>query len=87
MRLWFACRGKGRLDHACGSSIPSFTSPKILLMTVLFQGMGSLNPFQNPKPSLPQMLPQKEKHLQLFKMTRKVGKGFYSTAPDGPDGQ
>ena len=32
----------------------SFTSPKILLMTVLSQGRGSLNPFQNLKPSLPQ---------------------------------
>ena len=29
----------------------------------------------------------KGKHVQLFKMRRKVGKGFYSTAPDGPDGQ
>ena len=27
------------------------------------------------------------KHVQLFKMRRKVGKGFYSTAPDAPDGQ
>ena len=49
----------------------SFTSPKILLMTVLSQGIGS----------------PKGKHVQLFKMRRKVGKGFYSTAPDGPDGQ
>jgi hypothetical protein len=24
---------------------------------------------------------------KLFKMRRKVGKGFYSTAPDAPDGQ
>ena len=56
-------------------------------MTVLSQGIGSLNSFQNPKPSLPQRLPQKGKHLELFKMTRNVGKGFFSTAPDGPDGQ
>ena len=27
------------------------------------------------------------KHVQLFKMRHKVGKGFYSTAPDAPDGQ
>ena len=29
----------------------------------------------------------KGKHVQLFKMRHKVGKGFYSTAPDAPDGQ
>ena len=34
------------------------TSPQMLLMTVLSQGIGSLNPFQNLKPSLPQSLPQ-----------------------------
>ena len=34
-----------------------------------------------PKPA------PKGKHVQLFKMRRKVGKGFYSTAPDAPDGQ
>ena len=37
----------------------SFTSPNILLMTVLSQGMRSLNPFQNLKPSLLQSLPQR----------------------------
>ena len=44
-------------------------------------------PIQNPKPSLPGRLAKKGKLVQLFKMTRKVGKGFFSTAPDGPDGQ
>ena len=42
-----------------------------------------------PKPEAkpaPKAAP-KGKHVQLFKMRRKVGKGFYSTAPDGPDGQ
>ena len=34
-----------------------------------------------PKPA------PKGKHMQLFKMRHKVGKGFYSTAPDAPDGQ
>ena len=34
-----------------------------------------------PKPA------PKGKHVQLFKMRRKVGKGFYSTALDAPDGQ
>ena len=34
-----------------------------------------------PKPA------RKGKHLQLFKMRRKVGKGFYSTAPGAPDAQ
>ena len=29
----------------------------------------------------------KGKHVLFFMMRRKVGKGFYSTAPDGPDGQ
>ena len=29
----------------------------------------------------------KGKHVQLFKMRRKVGKGFYSTTLDAPDGQ
>ena len=33
-----------------------------------------------PKPA------PKDKHVQLFKMRRKVGKGFYSTAPDAPMG-
>ena len=36
----------------------SFISLKILLMTVLSQGIGSLPPFQNLKPSLLQSLPQ-----------------------------
>ena len=27
------------------------------------------------------------KHVQLFKMMRKVGKGFYSTAPNAPNRQ
>ena len=42
-----------------------------------------------PKPEAkpaPKAAP-KGKHVQLFKMRRKVGKGFYSAAPDGPDGQ
>ena len=34
-----------------------------------------------PKPA------PKGKHVQLFKMRRKVGKGFCFTAADGPDGQ
>ena len=34
-----------------------------------------------PKPA------PKGKHVQLFKMRRKFGNGFYSTAPDAPDGQ
>ena len=34
-----------------------------------------------PKPA------PKGKHAQLFKMRCKVGKGFYSTAADAPDGQ
>ena len=34
-----------------------------------------------PKPA------RKRKHVQLFKMRRKTGKSFYSTAPDAPDGQ
>ena len=29
----------------------------------------------------------KGKHVQLFRMRRKVTKGFYSTAADAPDGQ
>ena len=45
------------------------------------------NPIPRPaaKPA-PKPAP-KGKHLQLFKMRCKVGKGFYSTAPDAPDGQ
>ena len=34
-----------------------------------------------PKPA------PKGKHIQLFKMRRRVGKGFYSTAPDAPDSE
>ena len=34
-----------------------------------------------PKPA------PKGKHVQLFKMRRRVGKGFYSTAPDAPDSE
>ena len=44
-------------------------------MTILCQGIGSPKPFQNLKPSLP----QRAKHVKLFKMRRKVGNGFYST--------
>ena len=29
----------------------------------------------------------KGKHVQLFKMRRKVGKGFYSTVPDAPNSE
>ena len=42
-----------------------------------------------PKPEAkpaPKAAP-KGKHVQLFKMRRKVGRGFYSTALDGLDGQ
>ena len=34
-----------------------------------------------PKPT------PKGKHVQCFKMRRKVGKGFYSTTPDAPNGK
>ena len=49
--------------------------------------------FCQPKPiTKPEAKPApkpapKGKHVHLFKMRRKVGKGFYSTAPDAPDGQ
>ena len=42
-----------------------------------------------PKPAAkpaPKPVP-KGKHVHLFKMRHKVGKGFYSTALDAPDGQ
>ena len=42
-------------------------------------------PKPTPKPAAKPA--PKGKQLQLFKMRRKVGKGFYSTAPDAPDGQ
>ena len=48
---------------------------------------------RKPKPiSKPEAKPApkpapKGKHVQLFKMRRKDGKGFYSTAPDASDGQ
>jgi hypothetical protein len=57
--------------------------PTALCFGVIFR---KKNPFQSLQPSLPQPA-AKGKHLQLFKMRRKVGKGFYSTAPDAPDGQ
>ena len=56
-----------------GHEWTSFTSPKILLMTVLSPKIGSLNLFPNPK----------GKHVQLIKMKRKVGKSFYSVPVDG----
>ena len=46
---------------------------------------------RKPKPILkPEAKPApkpapKGKHVQLFKMRPKVGKGFYSTAADAPD--
>ena len=52
-----------------------------LVLQTIALGFGVIfqkNPFQSLLPSLPQSLP---------KMRRKVGKGFYSTAPDAPDGQ
>ena len=42
----------------------------------LSQGIGTA-----PKPA------PKGKHVQLFKMRRKVAKCFYSTAADAPNGQ
>ena len=60
-----------------------FTSPKILLMTVLSQGIGSLNPFQNLKPSLLQSLPQGASMCN--KMRRKKLLLFHSS--DAPYGQ
>jgi hypothetical protein len=66
-----------------------FTSPKILLMTILCQGIRNRKPKAIPKPEAkpaPKPAP-KGKHMQLFKMRHKVGKGFYSTASDAPDGQ
>ena len=38
-------------------------------------------PTPAPKPA------PKGKHVQLFDMRRRVGKGFYSTAPDAPDSE
>ena len=58
----------------------SLNSRKILLATVLSQGMGSLNPFLEPEAKPSTKCAPKGKHVQLFKMRRKVGKGFYSTA-------
>ena len=42
-----------------------------------------------PKPEAqPALKPApKGRHVQLFKMRHKVGKGFFSIAPDAPDGQ
>ena len=51
-----------------------------------------------PKNRKPKRVPQpaakpapkpapKGKHVQLFKMRRRVGKGFYSMAPDAPDSE
>ena len=56
---------------------------------VKYMRNGNRKPKPIPKPEAkpaPKAAP-KGKHVQLFKMRRKVGKGFYSTAPDGPDGQ
>ena len=47
------------------------------------------NPKHIPKPTAqpaPKSAP-KGKHVQLFKMRHKVGKGFYCTALDALDGQ
>jgi hypothetical protein len=56
-------------------------------MTVLSQK--NKNPKPIPKPAAkPASKPApKGKHVQLFKMRRKVGKGFYATAPDVSHGQ
>ena len=64
----------------------SFTSPNILLMTVLSQGIGNPNLSKLEAKPAPKPAP-KGKHVQLFKMRRKVGKGFYSKTADAPDGQ
>ena len=64
-----------RISYTAMISMAHFTSPRILLMTVLAPRIGSLNVFPNLQP--------KGKHVQLFKMKRKVGKGFYSTPVDG----
>ena len=51
-------------------------------MTALYPRIGSPNPFLNVLPSVLQIQLQraKGKPVQLFKMRRKVGKGFCSTA-------
>ena len=42
-------------------------------------------PVPQPAAKPDPMLASKGKHIQLFKMRRRVGKGFYPTAPDAPD--
>ena len=48
---------------------------------------GKPKPIPKPEAKPAPKAAPKGKHVQLFKMMRKVRKGFYSTAPDGPDGQ
>ena len=48
--------------------------------------------FSQPTPitkpeAKPAPKPAKGEHVHLFKMRCKIGKGFYCTAPDAPDGQ
>ena len=83
--LWAkAGRGIGGLGHVFEGKLP-FTKD------IVDDSFVSRN--RKPKPiSKPEAKPApkaapKGKHVQLFKMRCKVGKGFYSTAPDGPDGQ
>ena len=48
---------------------------------------GKPNPIPKPEAKPAPKPAPKGKHMYLFKMRCKVGKGFYSTAPDAPDGQ
>ena len=54
-----------------------------------FQEVSNRKPKPIPKPEAklaPKPAPQ-GKHVQLFKMRRKIGNGLYSIAPDAPGGQ
>ena len=84
IHLKYMRNGHEREHHAPFDHV--FTSPKILWMTVVPRNR---KPKPIPKPAArpaPKPAP-KGKHLQLFKMRFKDGKGFYSTAPNAPDGQ
>ena len=79
-----AARGHWGLGHAFRGKL-YFTKDVVDDSVVPRNKQPTRIPEPAAKPA-PKPVP-KGKHVQLLKLRRKVGNGFYSTAPGAPDGQ
>ena len=69
--------------------IPNFSLPRTLWLPQILGRPKNRKPKPVPQPATkptPKPTP-KGKHVQLCKMRRKVGKGFYSMALDAPNSE